>query len=94
MLAERTCPLGPDCDLTVAWMAGQHEARDSYRQRIEELRTQLGLARLDADQQRQRADIAEAEALDWRAQVGALSDEVKRLRAELAAAREGRDYGC
>jgi hypothetical protein len=58
---QKTCPLGDDCDLTVAWMAGQAEARDSFRARIEQLETQLGLARIDAQQQRERASNAEAE---------------------------------
>jgi hypothetical protein len=26
--ANRTCPLGEDCDLTVAWMAGRESAKD------------------------------------------------------------------
>jgi hypothetical protein len=57
----RNCPLGDDCDLTLAWMKGQQEARDSFRARIEELKTQVGLARIDADQQRARAEAAEAQ---------------------------------
>jgi hypothetical protein len=56
----RNCPLGDDCDLTLAWMKGQKEARDTFRARIEELKTQVGLARIDADQQRARAESAEA----------------------------------
>ena len=59
-MTDRTCPLGEDCDLTVAWMAGREEARDQFRARIEQLETQLGLARIDADQQRARAEAAEA----------------------------------
>jgi hypothetical protein len=57
----RTCPLGDDCDLTVAWMAGQSEAKASLSDRITELKTQAGFARIDADQQRARAEAAEAE---------------------------------
>ena len=60
-MSDRTCPLGDDCDLTVAWMAGQQEARDSFRARINQLEVQLGLARTDADAQRTRAEAAEAE---------------------------------
>ena len=59
-MTDRTCPLGEDCDLTVAWMAGREEARDQFRARIEQLETQLGLARIDADQQRARAEALEA----------------------------------
>jgi hypothetical protein len=31
---SRTCPLGEDCDLTVAWMAGRESAKDEYKARI------------------------------------------------------------
>jgi hypothetical protein len=31
---SRTCPLGEDCDLTVAWMAGRESAKDEYKTRI------------------------------------------------------------
>jgi hypothetical protein len=55
------CPLGEDCDLTTAWMAGQQEMRAHYRQRVELLETHAGLARADADAQRARAEAAEAE---------------------------------
>ena len=58
-MSDRICPLGEDCELTVAWMAGREEARDQFRARIEQLETQLGLARIDADQQRARAEAAE-----------------------------------
>ena len=58
-MSDRKCPLGDDCDLTVAWMAGQQEARDSFRARINQLEVQLGLARTDADAQRARAEAAE-----------------------------------
>ena len=36
-MTRRVCPFGDDCDLTVAWVAGQEEARDSFRQRLEEM---------------------------------------------------------
>lgn len=29
--ASRTCPLGEDCDLTVAWMAGRESAKDEVQ---------------------------------------------------------------
>ena len=58
-MTDRKCPLGEDCDLTVAWMAGQQKARDSFRQRIEAMTLQRDLARVDADQQRARAEAAE-----------------------------------
>ena len=67
-MSDRTCPLGEDCDLTVAWMAGQQEARDSFRARINQLEVQLGLARTDADAQRARAEAAEARVADWRSE--------------------------
>lgn len=61
-ISGRTCPLGDDCDLTVAWMAGQAEAKASLSDRIVELKTQVGLARLDEGNQRARAEAAEARA--------------------------------
>jgi hypothetical protein len=42
--ASRTCPLGEDCDLTVAWMAGRESAKDEAKARIEELVEALALA--------------------------------------------------
>jgi hypothetical protein len=34
---ERTCPLGEDCDLTVAWMAGRKDAEEALARRAVEL---------------------------------------------------------
>ena len=53
------CPFGDDCDLTVAWVAGQEEARDSFRQRLEETTVQRDMARYEANELRKRADYAE-----------------------------------
>jgi hypothetical protein len=66
----------------VAWMAGQSEAKASLSDRITELKTQAGFARIDADQQRARAEAAEA-ALEA---AEAAPDDVAELleRAELA----------
>ena len=41
---SKTCPLGEDCDLTVAWMAGRESAKDEYKGWIEELVEALALA--------------------------------------------------
>jgi hypothetical protein len=35
-MTDRTCPLGADCDLTVAWMAGAEDVRRTYRARLDE----------------------------------------------------------
>jgi len=43
-LAAKACPLGNECDLTVAYMVGAEKAQDTIRQqqdRIEELEAQL-----------------------------------------------------
>ena len=32
-MTDRTCPLGEDCDLTVAWMAGRKDAEDALARR-------------------------------------------------------------
>ena len=42
--ASRTCPLGEDCDLTVAWMAGRESAKDEAKARIEALEAKLAAA--------------------------------------------------
>ena len=39
-MTKKTCPLGEDCDLTVAWMAGRESAKD----RIEALKAKLAKA--------------------------------------------------
>ena len=41
---SKTCPLGEDCDLTVAWMAGRESAKDEAKARIEELEAKLARA--------------------------------------------------
>ena len=40
-MTKKTCPLGEDCDLTVAWMAGRESAKDEYKARIDELEAKL-----------------------------------------------------
>ena len=82
-MTDRTCPLGDGCDLTVAWMAGREEARDQFRARIERLETQLGLTRIDADMQRDRASAAEADARSLR-------DALNEVRPLVA----GASFGC
>jgi len=67
-MTDPQCPLGDDCDLTVAWMAGQQEARDSFQARINQLEVQLGLSRADADAQHARAAELEAENAALRSQ--------------------------
>jgi hypothetical protein len=36
-MTKKNCPLGEDCDLTLAWMMGADDARDRTKARIEEL---------------------------------------------------------
>ena len=90
-MTDRTCPLGDDCDLTVAWMASREEARDQFRARIEQLETQLGLARIDADQQRARAEAAVAE-LEAVAKLDA-DERFKRRVAKVRAALRDMEGG-
>ena len=47
-MTKKQCPLGEDCDLTIAWMKGAEDARDKAKARIEALTEQLEAARLDA----------------------------------------------
>ena len=47
-MTKKQCPLGEDCDLTIAWMKGAEDARDRAKARIAALTEQLEAARLDA----------------------------------------------
>jgi uncharacterized protein YceH (UPF0502 family) len=44
-VSKKSCPLGEDCDLTIAWMKGAEHARDKAKARIEELEAEV--ARLE-----------------------------------------------
>jgi hypothetical protein len=43
-VSKRGCPLGEDCDLTIAWMKGAEDARDKTKARIEALEDKLNTA--------------------------------------------------
>ena len=43
-MTKKSCPLGEDCDLTIAWMKGAEDARDKTKARIEALETKLAKA--------------------------------------------------
>jgi len=40
-MTKKQCPLGEDCDLTIAWMKGATEARDKAKARIEALEKEI-----------------------------------------------------
>jgi hypothetical protein len=40
-MTKKQCPLGEDCDLTLAWMMGAAEARDKAKARIEALEAEI-----------------------------------------------------
>ena len=40
-MTKKQCPLGEDCDLTIAWMKGAEDARDKAKARIEALEAKL-----------------------------------------------------
>jgi len=42
-MTKKQCPLGEDCDLTLAWMMGAEDARDKAKARIEALEAELHL---------------------------------------------------
>ncbi len=42
-MTKKDCPLGEDCDLTLAWMKGAEDARDKAKARIEALEAELHL---------------------------------------------------
>jgi hypothetical protein len=43
-MSKKSCPLGEDCDLTIAWMKGAEDARDKAKARIEVLEDKLNMA--------------------------------------------------
>ncbi len=43
-MTTRDCPLGEDCDLTIAWMKGAEDARDRAKARIAALEAKLAKA--------------------------------------------------
>jgi hypothetical protein len=43
-MTKRLCPLGEDCDLTIAWMAGRQSAKDAHEAEIDALEAELGKA--------------------------------------------------
>ena len=43
-MTKKSCPLGEDCDLTIAWMKGAEDARDKAKARIEALEAKLAKA--------------------------------------------------
>ena len=44
MMTKRICPMGEDCDLTIAWMAGRQSAKDAHGAQIDALEAELGKA--------------------------------------------------
>lgn len=91
MADDRKCPLGDECDLTVAWLAGSENQREHDKGRIEDLTMQLEMARYDSDQQRKRAEHAEQERHTMRDRIEALTAERDTALAQLA--EEGRKRG-
>ena len=80
-MTNRTCPLGEDCE----------EARDQFRTRIEQLEMQLELARIDADQQRSRAEAADRiEALE--AALLAADELAEMVRRSATHHKDGQPY--
>jgi hypothetical protein len=43
-MTKKQCPLGEDCDLTIAWMSGAEDARDRAKARIAALEAKLAKA--------------------------------------------------
>jgi hypothetical protein len=43
-MTKKQCPLGEDCDLTLAWMMGADDARDKAKARIAALEDRLNTA--------------------------------------------------
>ena len=76
-MTDRTCPLGEDCDLTVAWMAGAEDQRKHMRRRlaeaaarIEALEAALAEMTRRRDEWRKKAEGYDAVRLALREKVG------------------------
>ena len=77
-MTKKDCPLGEDCDLTLAWMMGATEARDRAKARIAALEAKLEMAVFllteamvslregKIKQRRNRADIINQVLEKWR----------------------------
>ena len=77
-MTKKSCPLGEDCDITIAWMKGAEDARDRAKVRIEALEDRIEMAAFlltDAMVQlregkiktrRNRADIIDQVLEEWR----------------------------
>jgi outer membrane protein TolC len=58
-MTKKQCPLGEDCDLTLAWMMGADDARDKAKARIEALEAKLAKAVEALDQIAGKAPYAD-----------------------------------
>jgi hypothetical protein len=77
-VTKKDCPLGEDCDLTLAWMMGAEDARDRAKARIAALEAKLEMAVFllteamvslregKIKQRRNRADIINQVLEKWR----------------------------
>jgi len=77
-MTKKGCPLGEDCDLTIAWMKGAEDARDKAKARIaalEEMRdtavylfieTMFHLREGRIKRRRKLADSIEQVLEEWR----------------------------
>ena len=76
-MPDMKCPLGDDCDLTIAWMMGAERAKDTIKAQaaeIERLRAALKqIAKYSADE----------DEMDW-------ADTVLEMNAIARAAMEGK----
>ena len=59
-MTDRTCPLGEDCDLTVAWMAGAEDQRKHMHGRLSEAAARIEALEAERDVLREAAVKAEA----------------------------------
>jgi len=86
-VSKKNCPLGEDCDLTLAWMMGAEDARDKTKAQIAELEANLENYALNCLEARGQADEA------YHAQVSAearLKMAVYLLTDAMVQLREGK----
>jgi hypothetical protein len=57
-MTKKQCPLGDDCDLTIAWMAGAEKAKDRIRELEAKLAKVIAAYRLEAMRREDYSHVA------------------------------------
>jgi hypothetical protein len=89
-MTKKHCPLGEDCDLTIAWMMGAEDARDRAKARIAALEAKLAKneALMQAGFAEYERRLAEAEQTGY---ANAMEAERKLHEVRIEALQQDRD---